>query len=404
MPAIKDKMMDNKKGGTLVVVMMVMTALTIISIGLFKVAERNAIEAVHQTQSAQAFWVVESGLQHTLEKIYTDEYYRDAVSTDKDYPDQEGPYTVEIDDAGQTGEYTVEELYRDGINNRDYHITVRGTVAGMSRRLYIVAAGVRKNLSYGIMVLDGQARIKQDSQINGSLYTWGDLNLFSGVTVSDSIHAKTISDGHDYIKLFQATSVTLDGSSFYSELDLAAAFPGGNINSDINLNDYVNNTLYVNGNANIPKKITGPGKLVIDGNLKFTKNYSVDDDVEIIVNGDVNAKKNGSYGTNVTLFATGKADFDKATMGESGASSVLILGDINVEKEIDFSGLIYSEGNINLKKTADVSGSIISGGNFDMDKDAVVTYDASLIPAWLLDMLVVDRYTSDNTWNELPSL
>jgi len=508
--------MNSKNGGTMVMVMVVMMALAIISVGLFKLVERNAIETVHETQASQAFWVVESGLQQTLEKILTDKYYRNSISADKDFPndpDDAGPYEVEIDGVGRAGKYSV-ELYREG---RDYNITVKGDVGGIPRCLNTVAANVQPDLAYAVMVLDGTADIQKDSKIDGKLHDWGLIKLAQGVSVSGEIYAKAMSgNDYDYTELTEQADVTFKQNYYNAELALAKkttssggekgrsakrgrsgkrgrgdrrereerkggkknpGSSGDDVKENINLDG---KTRYINGDVKIQSLISGPGMLVVDGDITFEKNYSIDDEVKIILSGDVNAKKSGSFGTNMLIFAKGKMKLGKSTMSRQGSSTLMAIGDITIDKNLGsdddededddyhdhhgknpkhddddhdrygkksksddhdddhdeghdhhgknpksdddddndgddggddggstgpsgFTGLIYSGGNINLKASVNIIGSVICKGNFDMAKDSVITYDPSVISIDLLeDYFVVDRYSSNNTWNELP--
>ena len=66
----------NKSGGILVMAMVVLVALTLLASGLLKLKESNAIEGVNVEQSAQAFWLAESGLQHVIQRLNFDPVYR----------------------------------------------------------------------------------------------------------------------------------------------------------------------------------------------------------------------------------------------------------------------------------------------------------------------------------------
>lgn len=395
---------SNKQGGALVMVMVILVALSILSVGLFKLAEYDAVETVRETLSTQAFWVAESGLQQTLERILTDKNYRGLVSNREEYaddPDGVGTYQIDIDGAGKTGSYDL-AVWRDG--TKDYYIEVQATVNNMKRRLFLAAKNVRPDLSYAIMVVNGDARIKKNAEINGSLYTWGELWLLQDVSVLGSIFAKEFkgSDDYDVTGLAEEMEFEFDSEYYQNELNDAASGKKKALKSStLNLN---NGTTYVNGNVAISKEITGPGTLVVNGNINFSGNYSIDDDVQIILSGNFSAGKEGTLGTNVNIFAKGNGTFGKATMNGDGASSMIFAGNFNANKEIEYSGLIYAGGNVNFKKTSVIDGSIIAGGNFDIDKDSVITYDQDMIPAWILDgnMFIVERFTSDNTWNELP--
>jgi len=406
----------SKQGGALVMVLVVLLALTILSGGLFKLAEQNAIESIRETHRTQAFWIAESGLQQTLQKILTDKFYRNWIwegEEKADDPDGVGTYQIDIDGAGQTGNYDL-FVWREGANN--YYIEVQAAVKGMKRWLLLEAKNLRPDLSYAIMTINGNARIKKDANIDGSIYSWGELWLFDGVEVLGDILAKDFkgSDDYDVTELDEEMEFEFDEEYYKDELQAASdASPLGglgkaldeDIDYNLDLDSYDHDTLYVNGNVSIPNKIEGPGTLVINGNIDFTKNYSIDDNVRIILTGDFNAKKEGTLGTNVNVFAKGNGKISKATMsGEDGASSMIFIGNLTVDKEIDFSGLVYTGGNINFKKTTDIRGTVIAGGNFDMDMDSVITFDSNMIPKWVLDAIYIERFTTDNTWNELPSI
>jgi len=59
----------SKSGGALVMVMIVLLAFSVLSIGLFKLHETDALETVRIQQADQAFWVAEAGLQRALNNV-----------------------------------------------------------------------------------------------------------------------------------------------------------------------------------------------------------------------------------------------------------------------------------------------------------------------------------------------
>ncbi|MBW2514688.1 MAG: hypothetical protein JRE21_08990, partial [Deltaproteobacteria bacterium] len=65
----KKAVQRSKSGGVLLMAVLVMLAFSILVIGLYKMSATNAVEAVYQDHSNQAFWLAESGLQDAIQRL-----------------------------------------------------------------------------------------------------------------------------------------------------------------------------------------------------------------------------------------------------------------------------------------------------------------------------------------------
>ncbi len=400
----------SKQGGIMLIVLVVLIALSTLSVGLFKLAERDGVEAIYAMSKEQAFWLAESGLQKNLEKILTNKTYRDSVAEGRVNALYETD-SMAVDDSGVAGlceTYT----WKTGVN--DYMIEVHANVRGMKRRLQLSAENVRYDLPYVLSTRNGNARIKGGTTINGDLSVWGDLAFFAGVVAPGKLYAKRFSafGVYDFTPLTSLDPLGFVFDIYDGELmdaangtPMAGSVHSGNLSGDVDLTTYADNALYVSGNVSITQKITGPGKLVVNGAVGFAQNYTLGSDVQIITRGNFDAMKEGTLGTNVNIFAKGSGNFDKATSGGGGSSAMVFLGALNVDREFVYSGLVYTGGSANFKATSKITGAILTDSWFDIDQNSVLTYDADAISEWLLySFFKGQRFTSDNEWNELPLL
>jgi hypothetical protein len=384
-----------KSGGALVLVMIVLLAFSGLSIGLFKLHETDALETVRILQADQAFWVAEAGLQRALNKLRTDSDYRDDI---KDF-DESDPY-IETGSVGN-GSYEV-ELWGDG-SATNFFAGSLGTVQGASRRLRL---GLTLSDFGGhalVSLFGGNNNIGMDGTIIGSAYTTGELTISKGTTISGTVYAENYADFDTGAALPEdgVLDLAIDTDYFTAFFDTPlSTFPP----EDSPL--HLSNGVFAVGSSIDVSEIIGPGTLVIIGDQTFGKDLVIGDDVTIIVDGDLKIEKEAVFGNNVTLFATGTMDLFKNALSavQTGEGcAFLSLGDMVVKKEMEFNGIIFTEGSFAADMDLSITGTLITMGGYDLKKDATVTYDAGMIPDGARNDMMISTYVvQSSSWVELP--
>jgi hypothetical protein len=387
----------NKNGGILVMVMVVLLAVSFLTIGFFKLQETDAVEAVHVEQSNQAFWLAEAGLQQTLSKLRSDKDYRENLSSDEGSPDRE------TDTVG-SGSYTV-ELWGDG-SDSNFFVESRGDVRGASRLLRLDAVlGAIGN--HGLIGLgkDGSSGsvIRKDCTLNCSIYQNGNLTVSAGTTISGTVYADNYTDFASGAALAedQVLDMEIDQSAYDTELGLGVT--GATITD--NILDLAGGTVVVDSSIDNLDGITGGGLLVVKGDQTFNSGLTVDSDITIVVDGTLEFQKDADIGDNVHMYVTGDAKLSKdATVSTGEGCSLLVLGDLIIKKNLDFQGIIFAEGHVTVDKDLKVTGTMIAGEDYTLKKDAVVTFNAGMIPEDVRnDMIIGTHIVQSSMWNELPS-
>lgn len=398
----------NTSGGALVLVMIVLLIFSVLSIGLFKLHETDAVETVYVEQTDQAFWVAEAGLQWALNKLRTDSGFRGSI---KNYGEND-PY-IETGAVGK-GSYAV-ELWGDG-SPTNFVAASLGTVQSASRWLRLDLA-LSDFAEHSLVSLGDKNSIQKDGTIIGSIYTTGELTVGKGTTISGTVYAENYTDFDTGAVLPEDGVLDLEINTDYFTAYFStplSTFPPGDSSSKKSQKNKsptsdtldLDGGVFAVGSSIDVSEIIGPGTLVVIGDQTFGSDLVVDDNVTIIVDGDLTIKKDAEFGDNVTLFATGTADLFKDGKAdvESGTGNVFLsLGDMDVRKEIEFDGIIFTEGSFTAHKDLTLTGTLITKEGFDLKKNATATFDAGMIPYDILDNMIISTYVVQrSSWVELP--
>lgn len=406
---MKDK--NRKNGGVLVMVMIVMIAFTILAAGLYKLQETDAVEAVYVEQSNQAFWIAETGMQRALHRLRKEKTYRNNPSS--------------LNEAVGNGTYSVNVAAVSGVDDT-WNIVSTGTVRNVSRVLTLNPL-LTANIGYAIMGLDGQNKLNKEGTINSNVYSYGELwaNGRSPPDLSGEILAL---DGRnvDYTPMTSDDRVEMEIDDTDPDLDFTQSPAQSPSYTNIvvveagvtNTYAYLDLTggkvvkvgpgdLQPSGEFQVDHGIIGNGTLIVPGaDLYFSSAgspYTVGDNATILVGGDVTAKKEGVWGADVLLYATGNMTVQKT--GAGAGTTFLVEGNFTADKELDMLGLIFAEGNVQVDGDLTMEGSIIAGQEFWLKGGYDITYNGDYIPDDILEnMIVYVTYaTSPGTWNEVPA-
>ncbi len=396
---------NNKSGGILVVVMLIMVVISILTVGMFKLYEADAVEAVYVDKSSQAFWLAESGMQRALDKLRTDNSYRNS------------PYV--LSETVGSGSYAA-SVAIDAYSNSTWNIVATGTVGNVSRILtldpYLFA-----EVGYALMSLDGDGQLDRNGTIDDDVYCYGTLdangrfipNINGEVNALDTDNIDyTPLTGNDKVEMeINAPITNFTGYTPTSPIPTTNVVYNGSTNTYIDLTggDVVVAGDYDWNSSTIPyvEGTFGSGTLIVDGDLTIKNgiahDFVIGDGGHVYVDGNISAGKDGDFGENVVLYTTGDMDLQKAAGADS--TTFLIEGDLKVNMDLNFNGLIFCEGFVRIEGNMDLSGSLIAGSGFWIKGDYNIEYDGGQIPQAVLDnMIVYVTYaTKPGTWNEMPA-
>ena len=398
---MKNTKPNSKNGGVLVMVMVVMIAFSILAIGLFKLQETDAVEAVYVEQANQAFWLAESGMQRALHKLRTEKDFRDFPGPLNEMVG-EGLYDVNVSKAAASNTWV---------------IVSTGTVMGVSRVVTLDPL-LTAEIGYAIMNLGSeQSHLDKVGSIDGNVYSLGNIDINGNAL--PGITGEVLATSADNIEYTELTSddrveMEIDASGFDlspNPYDLPsytniAVITGGTTNMVPFLDLTGNKPVWASGGLVLQNGTFGDGELVVTGVLKFPNSgdaFIIHSNATIIVNGDLKAGKDGTFGEDVVVYVTGSMTLQKAA--GSASTTFLVEGNLVIKKNLVFNGFIFSEGSVTVDGNLNLSGSLIAGASFDLKKDYDINYDPSQIPANVLNnMIVYVTYaTSPGTWNEVPA-
>ena len=387
-----------REGYTLYIVIVVLLIFSVLGVGLFRLQEMTSVEAVVNGQREQAFWLAEAGLQQVVSRLRTDVDFRNAVTIYEDSPDQ-------LSRTMGAGAYSVEFWQDEDQGDGWFRVCSRGTFRGEERMLTLNLL-LNTFGSRGLISLGGNSTIKSGAYIDGSIFQSGKLTASDDVVITGEVMASNYEDFTNGIPMIEDALPELDINTSYFDPYFLLAETGAVI---------TNETLVLNGNTNAvvlssPLAVTnivGPGTVVISTPKQtFAKNLTVGDGVTLLVDGDLFVQKDAAFGQGVVVFVTGSADLMKdAGISFGEASSLLVLGDLVVKKELDFQGLIFAGGTVSVDKDLSITGSLISGGGYTLDKEASVIFDEGSIPSEVSEHMITYSFAIEaSTWAEVSSL
>ena len=389
-----------KSGGALIAALVIVIAIATLSAGLLKLYERDAVDAVYAEQKEQAFWLAESGMQRALHMLRTDKIYRD------------NPYA--LNESVGNGSFDADVEQMSMFSNR-WSIVSTGSVHGVSRALKLTPL-LTAEVGYALMSLSGDSKLDKDGTINDDVYSYGKITVNGRSTPTINGEVQSLDTRNlDYTELTADDRVEMeidasDFDLFPSDYDVpsytnVAVITGGVTNMVSYLDLTGDKPVYSAGDLELENGTFGDGTLVVNGTLKFKNSgdpFVVANDGDIYVNGDIWAGKEGTFGERVVVYATGNMSLQKAAGSDS--TTFLIEGNLTVNMDLNFNGLIFAEGSVTVDGNMDLNGSLIAGDGFWLKGGYTVSYDGSQIPSYILEnMIVYVPYAAKpGTWTEIP--
>lgn len=433
---MKKTVPSKKSGAILVIVMVILVAFTLMVGALLQLSAFNERETIQQLRTTQAHWLAEAGLERALSWVAASKDYRQNLPN---LPSNPKPYFGELGN----GRYDIDVWAPSPDERVIIQSTGTTTNGGILDSVTVqVSFDYKAGIPGAIVSIpnNGTTYIYGSTTINGSVYrTIGFIDIDGTVTeliyIKDGYIDGTSVEGVDYIvghipdpdepQIEEVYFQNLINTAESSGLVFKKKNPNANTNSvstlgdNIDLSAYPDNTLYVNMADSDDKAkaftdvetITGPGKLVVYGELDLNSISSIGDGIEIVSSGDITIGNQVEVGTETELFTQGNLDAGHTISG--GNVALLALGDITLShKEGSDDGLyalVYAKGDVTLLQSVMFYGTIISGGDLYLGKKGehvgsgtYITYD----PDVYSDLFHIDFgnsiIISDFVWQEIP--
>jgi hypothetical protein len=408
---------NGREGGILVMVVLVVLVFSVLAIGLFKLHETTAVEAVFFEHYKQAFWLAEAGLADGELIVRYDEDFRNnqyAIDTTTNTV-VKGSYDIDV----------VKTAIDASLRMYDYEITSIGNVNGVRRRLRSIVSS-RPGGEHAIIVIGddtgaGELNLAANVEVNGPIAVIsGDAN----------VHDSRYLDGYmimpngeltdkkgevilvDYPPPPPPTIVQTGYAAALAKVAVSVAevLPGTNVTESVISGVSYYNSPYVNilGTATA---VADGTVIIATGDLSFTKSHvSIGNNVTIIAN-SVTIANQVEIGGGTVIYATEDLHINNASDNTiEGEAAVVLLsatGDIIMDSNIDFRGIMLAEeGGIEINANGTIEGTIIGGTGVDVNANTTITYDESVFTSGtpIIPKLFDSVIITSKSWQEIPIL
>lgn len=385
---------SKKRGSTLVIVMIILVAFSLMTVALLQLGSFSEMETIKQLRTAQAHWLAEAGLERALSWVFASAHYRNGSFPDDFLNDEvllngTGSYAVEIDKTPVStvvNQYTIESTGTVSNNAMNIEATVRYTIEA--------APGIHQ----GLLALGGDSTLKNPTIIGDVYQAYPGTITFSEGSKADSIHGTIEAEGgliNPPSGLDVGDLPDPDPGPWVDPADYTD--PGQPLDIASSTNpvvaiqgvysgpfDLSGDTIYVNGNVTIDKDSPVPdGKTVVaSGTVTFgigkDSVQEIGDNAVIIAGGNIGVDgSNIEFGENAQLitmtdfYLSNNQDYPNPGVG------IIAIGNVNVEANMTgFQGIIYAGGKVTFNDgTQDLEGAVIAWDGFDLGANSSITYN-----------------------------
>ena len=414
---MKTYLENNKEGGALVMVMIVLLTFSILAVGLLKLHETDAVETVYVEQYKQAFWLAESGIADGELLLQYSKSFRDNPAS----------FTIpqEITNTAVRGYYDldiVKTTVDDVAGIYDFEITSVGYVSGFNRRLrksYRAFPGGK----YAIIGISGHTDLAANVTINGPIaQIEGTVNIHDSRGLEDYI---IMGDGEGSLTDKKGVAVvanlppppapSIEATKYLDYLASATNYPSTNdvfvavssLSGTHVYNNVSNSVVTFSSKINI----ADDSVIIANGNIRFNSSGATIGERVVIVSGNkISFKVQSTVKAGAEIFAVNDIEFESGNSGLTSTDPVLLMtfnGNIIMNSNFDFRGIMIAEnGQVELNSNGDITGTVIGGVGVDANANITITYDETVftegtpvIPKSFGDVILTRA-----VWQELPPL
>lgn len=367
----------------------ILLVMTLLAITTSTFVSSDAVIAVRNYNSMDAFYIASSGI----------EYYMKLLDNDDDWSSPPGGKVKDFSGGKFIIETTNETKNRITITCTGL-LTVEGLTYSRAIRpsLKRTAGGLSDILGEYAVYMGGSGGtgsvIGNNATITGDIFVNSDLILGNNVDISgDALSTGTIEAG-------AGTSATgtmesgavapydppeLDTSYYDGLLATAATYPVGNQSygdTTFSGTTYVNGDITFNLNANI--SVTGTAIIVATGKVTVRINVIIGDNLRVIAGGIIDISNNAIIGKNgIWYSSTGIQVGNNAAVSDvdvGQGTQFITPGDVSFGNNIEFYGFLYCGGDfVQTGQNLYFEGNMIVGGDLNVDENTTLVLNDTLV-------------------------
>ncbi|MEE8638343.1 MAG: pilus assembly PilX N-terminal domain-containing protein [Candidatus Margulisiibacteriota bacterium] len=379
-----------KKGFTLIGAIFIVLVMTLLAITTSTFISSDAVIAVKNYHSQDAFYIASAGV----------EYYLKQLDGDADWstpPSQEtksfsgGVLTITTTNEQRNRiTFTVTGLVTSGATT--YRRGIRSTIQRMGGGLGSIAEDYVLYMG-GTGSGTGETNIGNNVTINGSILVDSDVDIGNNTTISGDAQVSGditgdttgITGSAESGSTMPEEPPSLESTYYDNELATAATYSPAD--KEYAGGKTVSGTTYVNGNIvfkqNCTINVTGTATIVATGTILVRNNSTFGDYLHVIAGGLITMENNISIGKYGVWYSSVGFDVgNNEIVGDVGVgegTAFLTPGDIDFGNNCSFDGFLYAGGTLSLGNNTDFSGLIVAGyvedigenSTFDLNPDVI---------------------------------
>jgi predicted acyltransferase (DUF342 family) len=381
--------MNTRRGFALITTVFVVLTVTFLAISTSTLVPCDAIIAVKNHRSQDAFYIACSGVEYYLKELEADGDWSSppAIGTQAF---SDGVFSITTTNESKNEiTFTVTGLLTVGASTYERKIrpTVERVTGGLSAILdeYVLYWGggsgsgsfLDNNVTIiGDLYTTGTIEVGYGASIEGDVISGGDVDIAEGGTITGT----TEEDAEP-----PYGTPSLETTYYDNQLAIAATYPPGDQSYD---SRSFSGTTYVNGNVifNIDAiiTITGTATLVATGTVDLKNNVVIGDYFDVIAGGAIDMANNVIIGENGLWYSSVSIDVgNNAAVSDVdvGEGTVFITpGDVTFGNNVEFYGFIYAGGDFT--QTGNnfyFEGNMMVGGDINVDENTTLVLNPDLV-------------------------
>ncbi len=368
--------MRNNKGMSLVAVIFIMLVGAVITLLLNNIFSSKSATSANEYLYNKAFFIAEAGRAYTVKKLALIPDWSTGTSF---------PYVMNF--AGGRFLVASNALTSSSVNIRctgvftfegvTYTRVVESTVSRGGGSGSIL--GTNTLYSYLAGIGDRTTNIGANATIVGDITANSNIALGNNSRVNGSAHSSgaitggTVTAERDAYSTEQIVTPEIDVTYYQNLINLAGTYPAGNRTysgtNTLSGRIFVNGNVNINTNTNIWRNSSSPSvEIICTGAVIGGYNININSNIRFIAGGNISFSGNINFGTGDMLFSllptntiTIGSNNNEGSSGAGNGVVILTPGNVTINDNVNFYGLIFAENTIRLGSNVNMTGSILGG-------------------------------------------